>query len=102
MEGFQLKASQSRQVLFLNLSDCCIQDIILQLDRDGLNYVRGAMNMTYLALNNNGCWEVGQLTPEPQMIVPKHKGAFDLYNLPLWMRSTYYKVYVSITLVYIE
>lgn len=62
---------------FLELSARCVREVNMQRDADGLRYGRKAMIMTGLALNTNGQWEIGQLTPELQRIVRKHQTVFD-------------------------
>lgn len=61
---------------FLKLAAKAVREVNRQRDENGLSYARKAMIMTGMALNTNGQWEIGQLTPDLQRIVRKHQGVF--------------------------
>ena len=65
------------KTFFLQLAAKCVREVNLQRDENGLSFARKAMIITGLALNTNGSWEVGQLTPDLQNIISSHKSVFD-------------------------
>lgn len=64
-------------IFFLELMDCCVPNDTNQCDPDHIIFAQIAIIRTGIALNTNGEWEVGQLTPELQAVVRKHSSNFD-------------------------
>ena len=54
-----------------------VRDVNDQRDENGITYARKAMILCGMSLNTNGIWEIGQLKPELQNIIRKHRAEFD-------------------------
>ena len=62
---------------FLRLAADVVRDVNDQRDENGITYARKAMILCGMSLNTNGIWEIGQLKPELQNIIRKHRAEFD-------------------------
>lgn len=62
---------------FLKMAADVIRDVNNLRDKDGITYARKAMILCGLSLNVNGHWEEGQLKPELQNIINKHRADFE-------------------------
>ncbi|KAL3687832.1 hypothetical protein R1sor_014141 [Riccia sorocarpa] len=70
------------KTFFLKLAASSVRKVNVMRDKQGVLYTRKAMIRCGLAKNVNGVWEVGQLSPELQEIIRKHKSQFDGIPVP--------------------
>ena len=61
------------KVFFFRLAAEVVPGVNAQRDADCLTYARKALIICGIALNTNGKWEEGQLKPELQQIINKHR-----------------------------
>jgi hypothetical protein len=73
----------SGKLFFLKLAAESVRKVNSQRDENGLTYARKAMIRCGLALDVSGEWRIGQLKPELQNIIHKHREYFDGKPLPL-------------------
>ena len=68
---------QPRQTFFLKLAADAVRQVNQMRDVNGISYARKAMIRCGLSLDVSGKWHVGQLSPELQGIIAKHRLHFD-------------------------
>lgn len=69
------------KAFFLRLAADSVRDVNKLRNTDGITYARKAMIICGMALNINGKWEEGQLKPELQNIIKKHRDEFEQPDL---------------------
>jgi len=85
--AFSGKLNNPGKMYFLTLAANVARELNARTDHNGVNYATKCMIRTWLSLDLNGTWYLGQLSPELRDIVERNSDFFDGKEpvLPHWL-----------------